>query len=133
VQTAGRPLRPGEKVTLNLTADMDPGWHVYALDQPPGSPVLATQIIVPEDQPLVLAGDIDAPEPESKMDPAIGKRTDFYEGSASFTLPLRVNKKARGGKYSLEIAVRYQACNDRLCLPPHTQKIEASIQIASRR
>jgi DsbC/DsbD-like thiol-disulfide interchange protein len=132
IKGAGHALRPGEKVTLNLTANIDPGWHVYAIDQPPDSPVVATQITVPDHQPLSLIGDIDAPAPESKMDPTIGKQADFYEGSAAFALPLRVDKKAHAGKYSLELDVRYQACNERLCLPPRTQKISTPVEIASR-
>jgi DsbC/DsbD-like thiol-disulfide interchange protein len=125
-------LRPGQKVTLNLTASIDSGWHVYALTQPPDSPVIATQITVPDGQPLALSGDIEAPQAESKMDPTIGKRTAFYEDSASFALPLKVNKKAHPGKHSFEVDVRFQACNDRLCLPPRTQKVETPVEIASR-
>lgn len=125
-------LRPGQKATLNLTVAIDSGWHVYALTQPPDSPVIATQITVPDGQPLVLSGDIEAPQAESKMDPTIGKRTAFYEDAASFALPLKVNKKARPGKRNFEVDVRFQACNDRLCLPPRTQKVETPIEIASR-
>jgi DsbC/DsbD-like thiol-disulfide interchange protein len=131
-KTASATLRPGQKVTLNLTAAIDSGWHVYALTQPPDSPVIATQITVPDGQALALSGDIEASQAESKMDPTIGKRTAFYEDSASFALPLRVNEKARPGKRNFEVDVRFQACNDRLCLPPRTQKVETPIEIASR-
>jgi DsbC/DsbD-like thiol-disulfide interchange protein len=131
-ETALRTLQPGQKVTLNLTAAIDSGWHVYALSQPPDSPAIATQITVPDGQPLALSGDIEEPQAESKMDPTIGKRTAFYEDSASFALPLRVNKKARPGKRNFELDVRFQACNDRLCLPPRTQKVKTPVEIASR-
>lgn len=133
IEASGHALRPGQKVTLNLVAEIDSGWHVYAMEQPPDSPVIATQISVPEDQALSLLGDVDGPEPQSKMDPTIGKKTSFYEDSATFALPLRVNKKARAGKYNLELDVRYQACNDRLCLPPHMQKIQTPVEISSHR
>jgi len=124
-------LHPGAKVTLNLTASIDSGWHVYALSQSPDSPVIATDIGVPAGQPLALAGDVAAPQPISRMDPTIGKQTDFYEHSAAFTLPLKVDKKARAGKHSFEVDVRFQACSDRLCLPPRTEKIETPVSIAS--
>jgi DsbC/DsbD-like thiol-disulfide interchange protein len=124
-------LHPGAKVTLNLTASIDSGWHVYAVSQPPDSPVIATDISVPAGQPLALSGDIAAPQAISRMDPTIGKQTDFYEHSAAFTLPLKVDKKARAGKHSFEVDVRFQACSDRLCLPPRTEKIETPVSIAS--
>lgn len=124
-------LRPGAKVTLNLTANIESGWHVYAVSQPPDSPVIATDISVPAGQPLALSGDVAAPQPISRMDPTIGKQTDFYEKSASFTLPLKVEKKAHAGKHSFEVDVRFQACSDRLCLPPRTEKIETPVSIVS--
>ena len=124
-------LHPGAKVTLNLTANIESGWHVYAVSQPPDSPVIATDISVPAGQPLALAGEVAAPQPISRMDPTIGKQTDFYENSASFTLPLKVEKNARAGKHSFEVDLRFQACSNRLCLPPRTEKIETPISIAS--
>ena len=124
-------LHPGAKVTLNLTANIDSGWHVYAVSQPPDSPVIATDISVPAGQPLALSGDVAAPQAISRMDPTIGKQTDFYEHSAAFALPLKVDKKARAGKHSFEVDVRFQACSDRLCLPPQTEKIETPVSIAS--
>lgn len=123
-------LHPGAKVTLNLTANISSGWHVYAVSQPPDSPVIATDISVPAGQPLALSGDVGAPQPISRMDPTIGKQTDFYENSAMFTLPLKVKMKARAGKHSFEVDVRFQACSNRLCLPPRTEKIETPISIA---
>ena len=122
-------LHPGAKVTLNLTANIESGWHVYAVSQPPDSPVIATDISVPAGQSLALSGDVGVPQPISRMDPTIGKQTDFYENSAAFTLPLKVEKKARPGKHSFEVDVRFQACSDRMCLPPRTEKIETPVSI----
>ena len=45
-------LRPGAKVTLNLTANIESGWHVYAVSQPPDSPVIATDISGPATRAL---------------------------------------------------------------------------------
>lgn len=131
--SAHSELRPGQKTALDLTASIDSGWHVYAVSQPPDSPVIATQITVPDGQPLSLAGDIASPQPVSRMDLTVGKRTDLYENSASFTLPLQVSKKARAGQHSFEVDVRFQACNDRLCLQPRTQKLQTPVEITSRK
>ena len=129
---SAHPVQPGQKATVLLTANIDSGWHVYAFPQPPGSPVIPTEITVPEGQPLAFSGDIKPPKAESQMDPTVGRETDFYENAVTFDLPMKVAKKARAGKQELEIAVRYQACNNRLCLPPRTEKVETPIEVASR-
>jgi DsbC/DsbD-like thiol-disulfide interchange protein len=123
-------LQPGQKVTLTLTADIDSGWHIYAFPQPPGSSVIPTEITIPDGQPLSLAGDIQPPQPQSQVDPTIGKEIDIYASSVTFDLPMKVAKKAHAGKQDLEVDARYQACNNRLCLPPRTEKVQLSVEIS---
>lgn len=126
-------LQPGQRVTVALSGDIDAGWHVYAFPQPPDSPIIATQVTVPDGQPLALSSEIPPPKAESLMDPTTGKPTAVYTNSVTFDLPLRVARKAHSGKQALEMDVRYQACNSRLCLPPRTDKVTLPLQISSRR
>lgn len=123
-------LQPGQKVSVALSADIDSGWHVYAFPQPFGSPVIATEVTVPEGQVLALSDEIKSPKAQSQMDPTVGKATAIYENSVTFDLPLKVARKAKG-KQDLEVDVRYQACNNRMCLPPRTDKVIVPIEIAS--
>lgn len=131
--SASRPLQPGQKVTVALTGDIDAGWHVYAFPQPPDSPIIATQVTVPEGQPLALSGEIPPPKSESLADPTTGKPTSVYTDSVTIDLPLRVARKAHAGKQDLEMDVRYQACNNRLCLPPRTDKVTLPVEISPHR
>lgn len=126
-------MQPGQKVTVALTGDIDAGWHVYAFPQPPDSPIIATQVTVPDGQPLALSGEILPPKSESLMDPTTGKATAVYTNSVTINLPLRVARKAHSGTQDFEMDVRYQACNSRLCLPPRTDKVTLSVEIASHR
>ena len=130
LQDAQHSLQPNLKVDLSLSAQIDSGWHIYASPQPPGSPVIPTEITIPDGQPLTVVGAIKPPPAESKMDPTIGNETTVYESSVDFIVPLKVAKKAHSGKQTLEVDVRYQACNNRMCLPPRTEKVEAAIEIA---
>jgi hypothetical protein len=132
LKSAPRPLQPGQKATLDLTAGIDSGWHIYAFPQPPGSSVIPTEITVPDGQSLSLVAGVQPPQAESQMDPTIGKEIDIYENTVTFGLSLKVAKKARTGKQDLEVDVRYQACNNRLCLSPRTEKVEAQVEIAGR-
>lgn len=124
--------RPGQKLWIALQAQMDPGWHLYSFPQPPGSPVHATQITVADGQPFAQAGNITSPKPESRMDPTVGTQTEFYTDAVTFHVPVKVNKGAPDGKQEVSLEVKYQMCNDRLCLPPRTEKVEASVEIQSR-
>jgi DsbC/DsbD-like thiol-disulfide interchange protein len=132
VKGRSRAFRPGQKFVIDLDAKIAPGWHFYALTQPAGSPVIATQIKLPDGQPFVLAGEIDSSQPVSRMDPTIRAETQFYEETASFDVPVKAEKKAPPGRQRLEVDVAYQACNDRICLPPHTDKVFASVEINAR-
>ena len=110
------PLGKGAAVTAHIHAVIQPGWHVYAMDQKPGGPI-AARIIVPLDQAFVLVGDIDEPSPTRVYDPNFNMETRFYENEANFSVPLTATKT---GSPKLSIDVYYQACNDSLCLPPTT-------------
>ena len=125
-------LQPGQKVSVALSADIDSGWHVYAFPQPLDSPVIATEVTVPDGQALALTGEIKPPKAQSQMDPTVGKETAIYENSVTFDLPLKVARKAKG-KQDVEVDVRYQACSSRMCLPPRTDKVTVAVEIASRR
>lgn len=124
-------VQAGQKVSLALSADIDSGWHVYAFPQPPDSPVIATEVTVPDGQALALSGEIKPPKAQSQMDPTVGKETAIYENSVTFDLLLKVARKAKG-KQDLEVDVRYQACNNRMCLPPRTDKVTVPVEISSR-
>lgn len=131
--SASHAVQPGQKVTVALTGNIDAGWHVYAFPQPPDSPIIATQVTVPDGQSLALSGEIAPPKSESLTDPTTGKQTSVYTNSVTINLPLRVARKAHSGKQDVELDVRYQACNSRLCLPPRTDKVTLPLEISPHR
>src|ERR1044071_508968 len=89
-----KTLKKGETANVDLKADIDDGWHLYALDQPPGGPI-ATTIKVTEGSPFEIAGKINAPAPTVKPDPnfpgADGKplQTRSFQKSVAFSIPLK--------------------------------------------
>lgn len=56
----------------------------------------------------------------------------YFEGSAEFALPVRVAPGAAAGPQKVLVSVSYQTCNDRMCLPPRTVKLELPAEIAGR-
>jgi len=126
----GKPpasVKPGQTFTIDLTAHIDEGWHLYALTQ--GPPPIATRITVPAGQMFTLDGTIDAPPPHTAMDQSFGIETEFYTDSAVFTLPIKVNGTA-SGKLTLKVQAYFQTCNDQLCLPPKAVPSEVEVQVS---
>jgi thiol:disulfide interchange protein DsbD len=120
---AGAPAKttkPGERFSIRLVAQIEAGWHLYSMKEVAGGPV-ATRIWLAEGQPVQLSGPIQGDPPEVVQDASFNMEVEEYQGQAAFNLPLRATGAAQG----LAVNVSYQSCNNRICLPPKTVKIEA--------
>jgi hypothetical protein len=126
-----KPVKPGDAFTLRLVAEIQPGWHVYSIDQSSGGPI-ATEISLAGGQPFEPAASVEGPKPLSIFDSNFDMRVAFYAGKAAFRVPVKTEADAPAGKWSLLLEARYQCCNDKLCLPPKTVKLEAPVEIAGR-
>jgi tetratricopeptide (TPR) repeat protein len=129
-ETPGRPLRPGEAFTAQLTAQIAAGWHIYAPDQTPGGP-RPTRITLPAEQSFKLAGAVQSPPSQKAFDENFGIETNFYKNSVTFTLPVQLAGEALPGRHQLRVTAYFQTCNDRLCLPPKTVQFVAVINVAT--
>jgi thiol:disulfide interchange protein DsbD len=65
------------------------------------------------------------------MDPNFEINTETHEGSATFGVPLVVLADAPTGGQAFNINVRFQACNDKMCLPPRTVKLNAPVTLVA--
>ncbi|MGB7208254.1 MAG: cytochrome c biogenesis protein CcdA [Pyrinomonadaceae bacterium] len=120
-----RSLKSSESVNVTLKAEVEPGWHLYALDQPAGGPI-ATTIKIAEGRPFEILGDIRSPKPKTAPDPNFivdGKplETKYFEDRVAFELTVKVKDEVPAADIALD--VRYQLCNDTFCLPPRTKRV----------
>lgn len=107
--------RSGEAGTVVLRADMDAGWHIYAVRPAPppvgGDPMsmgggpLPTRVTV-DGSPAAVA----EPEPHAAFDPGFDRTVLTHDGSVE--LVVATDAPA--------LSVTYQACNGATCLPPKT-------------
>jgi thiol:disulfide interchange protein DsbD len=111
-----RPVALARARTLTLDLKIEPGWHVYSTTQGPGGPS-KTEITVPSGQPFRANGEIQASKPTTSFDQNFQMNTEFYEGSAEFQIPI-ARVSTSGKRSEAMVDVRFQACNERLCLPP---------------
>jgi hypothetical protein len=55
---------------------------------------------------------------------------ELYEGGAAFSLPVKVVTASAPGAQNLVVNVQTQSCNNSICLPPATVKVEIPVTIA---
>ena len=120
-------VKPGAQFEVELTAAIQDGWHLYSTTQATGGPI-PTRITVPPGQ-FSLAAPPAGPEPKREHDPNFGMETEFYDSSATFTLPIQAAADTPGGRQRVEVHVRFQTCNDRLCLPPRIDKLAVDVMV----
>jgi thiol:disulfide interchange protein DsbD len=116
----GKTLKADQTFRAELKAEIEAGWHLYSIEQPAGGP-FPTKITVAENAPFKVEGKIETPEPITKLDPNFNIETKFFDERAEFNLPIKTNAETNAD--ALAVNVRFQVCNDTLCLPPKTVKV----------
>ena len=106
-------VAPGATALVRIDATIDPGWHLYAASSPAGTP--ATFTLAPN--AVVARTRLYESAPQRAFDPNFNSQTETFTGSASFALVIETRRDAPPGTAALEIAARFQTCNDTTCIP----------------
>lgn len=122
----------GDRVTsVRLAATIDKGWYIYAITQKTGGPTPMTVTVAPS-PPFSVSGSVTSPAPVVVFDKEFNMNTERYEGAPSFIVPVATTIATGLRPDSLEVKVRFQACNETLCLPARTVKVSSRVQVAVR-
>lgn len=117
------PAGDGE-YELQVTAEMDKGWHIYSLSYKGGGTGTATRVSVAKN-PLIAW--LDAMQERSCTAADEGKepvQKRYYQGKVCFTRKFKKNTKA---KTLLKGTVYYQICTDKACLPPDEAQFSVAV------
>jgi thiol:disulfide interchange protein DsbD len=130
---AAKTVAPGAKAAIKLDATIEDGWHIYSITQGPGGPV-PTRITVPKDQPFTLDAKtkIKGNPPVAKFDENFGIQVETHENNAEFVVPVVVEKNAKSGAQKGQVSVRYQVCNESMCLPAKTKKVDVTLNVKGK-
>jgi len=115
---------PGATLPLHLKATFQEGWHLYSLTTPAGGPIPTTAALA--DNPAVKESKLYQPPPNRQLDKNFNLDTETFEKEVDLPLTAELAPDAKGA-IELTANVRYQACNDRQCLPP--RKKTASFRV----
>jgi thiol:disulfide interchange protein len=118
---------PGSHVLAKLTGTIQPHWHVYSMTTPPGGPNPTTASIA--QNPDVAGFQIYQSKPVRKLDPSFGIDTETFAEQYVLLFDIELKKDAAAGPADITANVRYQSCNDTICLPPKKKSATASITI----
>ncbi len=118
---------PGSHVSATFTAKLTPGWHLYSLTTPPGGPN-PTKIKILDNQ-AVADFKVDQPKPERKFDNGFQMDTETFASDTPFTVDISLKPDAAAGPVEITAQARYQACTDKICLPPKTKTAVAALTV----
>ncbi|HVN02823.1 MAG TPA: protein-disulfide reductase DsbD domain-containing protein, partial [Bryobacteraceae bacterium] len=116
---------PGAKVTARLEGQIDSGWHLYSMTTAAAIP---TTIKVAANPAVDKIRIFQAP-PKRAYDPNFQLDTETYENTAAFVLELQLKPDAPAGATPISAEVRYQTCNDKVCIPPVRRTATATLTI----
>ena len=62
-------------------------------------------------------------------DPAFDLDTQFYANAFTLTVPVRLKPQSPAGAQTIPVSVRFQTCNGRICQPPKTVHLSATVNL----
>lgn len=119
-------VKAGECAQIVLTAKLQPGWHLYALDVKGPIP---TAFEVPKNAILAQQGKPIQPEPHMVDEPGFGKVGE-YQGAVAFAIPVKLNSSVSGNE-TVTVKVTDQTCNASVCTPPETLEVPVKFTVAA--
>lgn len=102
--------------TMRFKANVEEGWHFYALQMPEDGP-LPTQFEFERLDGVQLVGSVTPSRPATEeFDNVFNLKLGWWDGNVTFTQKFKVTDSK--GKYNIEGYVYYQACNEETCVMP---------------
>jgi hypothetical protein len=123
-----RSVKAGDTARVALRAVIDEFYHLYSTTQGPGGPIRTSITLLPT-VGWKQVGALRAPLPDSIPDRNFGIMSEVYDDSVTVGLTLRAATAPAPGKVP-RLAIRYQACTTRYCLPPRTDTVDIPLQLA---
>lgn len=121
---------PGGTATIKLSAETDPGYHIYKFQPGDPEPTNRTLIVASQKGGLLL-GEPRTDQQIISKDLGLDKPFEYYPGSVSWTIPVEVPASAELGQRAVELLVSFNTCDDRSCDPPAGVKLMGSVTVQS--
>ncbi len=156
LKTATDGVAPGGTLRAALVCTLSPGWHMNA-HKPLDEFLIPTELQfkaeqnIPLNPPSASAGEVSADTSKADLTGAplavtlVGypgakqvtlsfspEPLAVYEGTFILGVEIAVAADAAPGTQTLHGTLRYQACNDKACMPPVNKPVELPVKILAR-
>src|SRR4051794_34060445 len=121
-------VHAGDETAIFVIIDVHQGLH--AQSHTPLEKNLIPLVMKADANPAADLKDPVYPPPQLENYPQLGP-VSVYTGRVIVQVPIAVKADAPLGPLKLTGSVRYQACNDRACFAPETQKFEVNTQVVA--
>lgn len=118
-------VQPGSQFQIAVVIEIAEGWHVNA--NPAGEGLIGTEILFP-DTPHLIFGEVVYPRGEVLKLGSIGE-APVYHDTITIGIQAELDQNAPIEPMTLDLQLRYQACNDDQCLLPETLAFTVPIEI----
>lgn len=110
-----RSVKTGDNTfELVMTAELEKGWHVYAMDIEPGGPIPTSFTFEPGKGFVLQGKTFEVSRPEVKFDNSFGMNIGMHSGKPEFRQKVTVSQSP----VTVRGVVTFMSCDDKQCLPP---------------
>jgi hypothetical protein len=128
--TSAATIKRGSTAILDVTGEVQAGWHVYGPEQHSGGPT-PLRITLDANSIVNAVGPTSGTVAEKVHDTHFGFETQLYTHPFVIHLPVQVGADLAVGRQFIPVSVRFQACSDRECLLPTTVHLSVPIDVAA--
>jgi thiol:disulfide interchange protein len=125
---------PGDTVKLVLTANLQPSWHVYRLEEKDPNKVSKPTLIT-----LRKVAGWEYDSPEASVEPTAeesGLEEEpvlyYHEDTVTWTISISVPDDAKPGDYPIAGGIAFQACTANACDQPSAANFEAAVTVGTQ-
>jgi len=119
-------IKKSEPVTAKLQLQLRQGYHVNS-NKPSDEYMIPLKLTW--DQGALEVKEVVFPKPHMEKSEFAEKPLSVFTGEFEITTKLAAKPTASSGLGILTGKLRYQACNDKMCLPPKTLDVKQTYEI----
>jgi hypothetical protein len=124
------PVGRGSSFQLAVVLKIRPGFHINAR-KPSAEYLIPTDLRANLPTGFKSAGEISYPQGELRTFAFSKTPLNVYEDKVVLRVPLAAQPDAPLGAQHIPLKLRYQACNNEVCLPPVTLDVDAPVTIVA--
>ncbi len=120
-------IKRGGEADLKLKAELRPGFHVNS-NAPADEFLIPLKLTWPKDSPIE-AGQVTYPKPQFENYAFSTKPVSVFSGTFEIVTRFKAPAGVAPGAVPITGKLRFQACNNKECLPPRTIDVRVTVDV----